>query len=256
MPNRAKPLAPSRADRSRLAENPEQRARVAADSALALDAFHEALRIDMPTQFMCRKIVKPVEYHGQKMEPGQVLMLLYTAANRDEREFPEPERFDIHRNPSRSLGFSHGHHACIGLHVAPWHQSSSSIGFVYACVCVRAAETTYDETAGRLPSTEENGFPLIKLCFFHPLRDIFGQLGASADGGAGRFLQGPRIRRPGRTRRFVMAKQMPPPHLRHVKTSSGFAKLQSRPPPLMLPLSLPTATGAAGLPPASLEQTT
>jgi cytochrome P450 len=47
-----------------------------------------------------------------------VIVLLYTAANRDDREFPEPERFDIHRAAPRSLGFSHGHHACIGLHVA------------------------------------------------------------------------------------------------------------------------------------------
>lgn len=102
----------------RLAENPEQRARVAADDGLALDAFHEALRIDMPTQFMCRKIVKPVEYHGQRMEPGQVLMLLYTSANRDEREFENPEVYDLERRPPRHLGFSHGAHACIGLHTA------------------------------------------------------------------------------------------------------------------------------------------
>jgi cytochrome P450 len=102
----------------RLAQNPDQRARVAADSELALDAFHEALRIDMPTQFMCRQVVKPVEYHGKTMEPGQVLLLLYTAANRDEREFPNPEVFDIDRRPPRHLGFSHGAHACIGLHTA------------------------------------------------------------------------------------------------------------------------------------------
>jgi cytochrome P450 len=102
----------------RLAQNPEQRARVVADSELALNAFHEALRIDMPTQFMCRQVVKPVEYHGKTMQPGQVLLLLYTAANRDEREFPNPEVFDINRNPPRHLGFSHGAHACIGLHTA------------------------------------------------------------------------------------------------------------------------------------------
>jgi cytochrome P450 len=102
----------------RLAQNPDQRARVAADSSLALDAFHEALRIDMPTQFMCRKVMRPVEYHGQTMQPGQVLLLLYTAANRDEREFPNPEVYDIERRPPRHLGFSHGAHACIGLHTA------------------------------------------------------------------------------------------------------------------------------------------
>ena len=102
----------------RLARNPDQRARVAADPSLALDAFHEALRIDMPTQFMCRKIVRETEYHGRTMRPGQVLLMLYASANRDEREFPEPEVFDLDRRPPRHLGFSHGPHACIGLHTA------------------------------------------------------------------------------------------------------------------------------------------
>lgn len=102
----------------RLAQNPDQRTRVAADSDLTLDAFHEALRIDMPTQFMCRKIAKPVELHGKQLEAGQVLLLLYTAANRDEREFANPNVFDLERRPPRHLGFSHGAHACIGLHTA------------------------------------------------------------------------------------------------------------------------------------------
>lgn len=102
----------------RLQESPDQRAEVAADPGLTVPAFNEAVRIDMPTQNMCREISRDVERHGTPMRAGQVIVLLYTAANRDEREFPDPERYDIHRNPSRSLGFSHGHHACIGLHVA------------------------------------------------------------------------------------------------------------------------------------------
>lgn len=102
----------------RLQQSPDQRAEVASDPDLTVPAFNEAVRIDMPTQNMCREVTKTVERHGTTISPGQVIVLLYTAANRDEREFPDPERFDIHRNPPRSLGFSHGHHACIGLHVA------------------------------------------------------------------------------------------------------------------------------------------
>ena len=102
----------------RLQQNPDQRRALAADPALAVPAFNEAVRIDMPTQNMCRLVTKPVERHGVEITPGQVVVLLYTAANRDDREFSDPERFDLHRNPPRSLGFSHGHHACIGLHVA------------------------------------------------------------------------------------------------------------------------------------------
>jgi len=102
----------------RLHQSPDQRAALVQDPSLTVPAFNEAVRIDMPTQNMCREVTKTVERHGTIIEPGQVIVLLYTAANRDEREFPEPTRFDIRRSAPRSLGFSHGHHACIGLHVA------------------------------------------------------------------------------------------------------------------------------------------
>lgn len=102
----------------RLQQNPEQRADIVANPELVIPAFNEAVRIDMPTQNMCREVTTRVERHGVAIDPGQVIVLLYTAANRDDREFPDPARFDIHRNAPRSLGFSHGHHACIGLHVA------------------------------------------------------------------------------------------------------------------------------------------
>ena len=102
----------------RLQQNPDQRSQLAAQPELAVPAFNEAVRLDMPTQNMCRTITRDVERHGTTMHEGQVIVLLYTAANRDDREFPDPDRYDMHRNPPRSLGFSHGHHACIGLHVA------------------------------------------------------------------------------------------------------------------------------------------
>ncbi len=102
----------------RLQQNPDQRAELAANPDFAVPAFNETVRIDMPTNNMCRLITEDVERHGHTLRAGQAIVLLYTAANRDEREFPEPERFDMKRNPPRSLGFSHGSHACIGLHVA------------------------------------------------------------------------------------------------------------------------------------------
>ena len=102
----------------RLYRNPDQRARVVADPGLTLDAFHEALRIDMPTQYMCRALLADAELRGQKLRAGQPIVLLYASANRDEREFPDPDTFRLDRRPPRSLGFSHGTHACLGLHAA------------------------------------------------------------------------------------------------------------------------------------------
>ena len=102
----------------RLSQDPAQRASVVADPGIALDAFHEALRIDMPTQYMCRSLLRDTELHGEKLRAGQPILLLYAAANRDEREFPDPDAYRIDRRPPRHLGFSHGTHACLGLHAA------------------------------------------------------------------------------------------------------------------------------------------
>jgi len=98
----------------RLFANPEQRAELAANPSLAVPAFIEALRIDNPTQMLGRTVAEPTQIHGQNLEPGQGVLFLYASAGRDEREFPDPERFDIHRDPPRTLSFGSGPHACIG----------------------------------------------------------------------------------------------------------------------------------------------
>lgn len=102
----------------RLWEHPDQRAEVAADAGLIPDAYMEGLRYDMPTQFLCRTVAKPVTFQGETFQPGQGVCLLYPSGNRDEREFPEPDRFDIHRKAPRILSFGQGIHLCLGMHVA------------------------------------------------------------------------------------------------------------------------------------------
>lgn len=102
----------------RLWQHPDQRAELAADASLIPDAIVEGLRYDMPTQFLCRVVVKPHEIRGKKLSPGQPVLFLYPSGNRDPREFNEPDRFDIHRKPIRHLSFGHGVHACMGRHVA------------------------------------------------------------------------------------------------------------------------------------------
>jgi cytochrome P450 len=72
----------------------------------------------MPTQYMVRSLLADTEHYGEKMKAGQPILLLYASANRDEREFPDPDTFRIDRRPPRFLGFSHGTHACLGIHAA------------------------------------------------------------------------------------------------------------------------------------------
>ncbi len=101
-----------------LFRSPGQRAELISNPELIPNAFREGLRVGMPTQFLGRTVVKAVELHGKTFEPGQAVIFLFPSANRDEREFAEPDRFDIHRESKRILTFGHGSHSCLGTHIA------------------------------------------------------------------------------------------------------------------------------------------
>ena len=102
-----------------LLKHPDQRAEVAANPELAQDAFWEALRTDMPTLMLGASAAVDTEIcGGTKVRAGQKIMNLWASANRDEREFPDPDRFDIHRRAPRIVSFNPGRHICLGIHVA------------------------------------------------------------------------------------------------------------------------------------------
>jgi len=102
----------------RLWEYPDQRKQCVDDPSLIPDAYNEGLRYDMPTQFLMRQVKRPVTFAGQEMTEGQNIMFLYHSANRDEREFEDPDRFDILRRPPRIVSFGYGPHSCLGVNVA------------------------------------------------------------------------------------------------------------------------------------------
>lgn len=100
-----------------LARNPDQRRALVEDPGLVAQAYDESLRYDQPTNLLGRTVKEPVEIRGQKMSPGQGVMFLWASGNRDEAEFEQADRFDIHRRPKRTLSFGHGTHKCIGEHL-------------------------------------------------------------------------------------------------------------------------------------------
>ena len=63
-------------------------------------------------------MTRDVEHYGQQIREGSVLLLMTGAANRDERKFDDPDRFDIHRNMQQHLAFGYGIHFCLGSHLA------------------------------------------------------------------------------------------------------------------------------------------
>jgi hypothetical protein len=101
-----------------LQRHPEQRARVQADPGLIPRAVEESLRCLSPTQYMVRATTRDVELHGRKIPRGERVVLLIGAANRDERQFPDPDRFDLLRDAERHLAFGYGVHFCLGASLA------------------------------------------------------------------------------------------------------------------------------------------
>jgi cytochrome P450 len=101
-----------------LAENPDQRARLVADRSLVPNAIEELLRYEAPSPVQARYIQEDVEHHGQKVAAGNVMVLLTAAGNRDERHFPDPDRFDISRTIDHHLSFGYGIHFCLGAALA------------------------------------------------------------------------------------------------------------------------------------------
>jgi cytochrome P450 len=101
-----------------LLDHPEQLARVAADPALVPAVVEETLRWDAPVQVLFRNATRDVEIAGGRVPRGAYVALLLGSANRDERRFPDPDRFDVARNPQGHLGFGFGEHFCLGASLA------------------------------------------------------------------------------------------------------------------------------------------
>jgi cytochrome P450/ferredoxin-NADP reductase len=101
-----------------LAENPDQRAILRERPELIPDAVEEAIRIATPLQLVGRTTSREVTVHGVTIPAGGRIVLVYGAANRDERRFPDPDRFDVTRGKQRHLGFGEGMHGCIGAPLA------------------------------------------------------------------------------------------------------------------------------------------
>jgi cytochrome P450 len=101
-----------------LAAHPDARRRLRAGPELIADAFEEIVRWDSPAQGFKRALTRRVELHGRRLEAGETVLLLTGSANRDEREFAEPDEFRIERRPRRHLGFGQGIHYCIGAPLA------------------------------------------------------------------------------------------------------------------------------------------
>jgi cytochrome P450 len=101
-----------------LAENPDQRTLLHQDPSLIPAAVEEALRWATPLQHAARTASREVTLHGMTIPAGGRVVLVYGAANRDERQFPDPDKFLVTRGRVRHLAFGEGVHGCLGAPLA------------------------------------------------------------------------------------------------------------------------------------------
>ncbi|WP_371793713.1 cytochrome P450 (plasmid) [Streptomyces sp. NBC_01471] len=100
------------------ARHPEQWNVLREDHSLIPHAINEALRLESPVQRFTRVLTEDYDVEGYTLPAGSRVVLLYGAANRDERKYPDPDRFDVRRKPSDHLAFGRGEHVCIGMNLA------------------------------------------------------------------------------------------------------------------------------------------
>jgi cytochrome P450 len=101
-----------------LLRHPDERRRLQADPSLLPGAVDEMLRYDGPAQMTSRIVMEELTFRDRQVKPGQVVLEVLAAANRDPAQFPDPDRFNVTRSPNRHLAFGLGIHYCLGAPLA------------------------------------------------------------------------------------------------------------------------------------------
>lgn len=101
-----------------LSDNPGERRKLVEDPALIPNAVEEIVRYEPPSYHVLRTTAQDVEFHGEVVPAGSMIVTLPGAANRDDRVFPDPDSFDVSRSPGQVFTFSFGPHFCLGASLA------------------------------------------------------------------------------------------------------------------------------------------
>jgi len=99
-------------------KNPDQWTKLRNDRSLVKNAIEEVVRLNTPIRAFTRLLAEDVEVAGTQLQRGERVLMVFGAANRDAARFSSPHEFDIERNVRGHVGFGHGVHACLGMHLA------------------------------------------------------------------------------------------------------------------------------------------
>ena len=97
---------------------PDQLAVMRSDPSAMRNVVEECLRFEPPAQFQSRLTLAPIEVGDVTVPEGQTLFLCLASANRDERRWRDPDRFDVTRQDLQHLAFGYGIHHCLGASLA------------------------------------------------------------------------------------------------------------------------------------------
>ncbi|OBB43993.1 cytochrome P450 [Mycobacterium sp. 852002-51961_SCH5331710] len=101
-----------------LLTNPEQLEALRVDRSLIPQAIEEAVRWEPPLSMITRIASRDTELGGVHIPEGSSVMPVLGAANRQDERFPDPDQFDIFRESKANIGWGHGVHVCLGMHLA------------------------------------------------------------------------------------------------------------------------------------------
>jgi cytochrome P450 len=101
-----------------LAQDPEAWKILKDDPSLIPSAFNEGLRMETPIIIWARGCRNGAEIDGITIPPGSRMCVLLGSANRDERHYADPDRYDVRRDPHDHVSFGHGIHSCVGSSLA------------------------------------------------------------------------------------------------------------------------------------------
>jgi cytochrome P450 len=125
-----------------LLEHPDQLQRVRDDRSLLKPCVEELLRWDSPVQIDGRQVLQEAEVHGQVLQPGEMVITLLGAANRDPRKWDDPDVLDVARKGPQPMSFAAGIHYCLG---APLARAEGQVVLERILDTFRSLEPAWDE---------------------------------------------------------------------------------------------------------------
>lgn len=135
-----------------LLEHPDQYERLRADRSLLDTAVEEMLRWWTPVMHFRRTAVQDTVLSGQEIKAGDKVVVWFSSANRDERAFTEPSKFDVGRREADHLSFGHGPHFCLGAQLA-----RTQMRAIFDAVLDLSGTIQLDGSVDRLRSNFQNG---------------------------------------------------------------------------------------------------